>query len=151
MIGLTHAIIGASATLALIPDPSLPVVGVAILSSLLPDIDHPRSIMGRLFLRAPAALLPHRGPTHSAAALLLVGLAVWQFLPADLAFAAVIGYGGHILADSLTHAGVPIFWPLSSARIRAPLTIPTGGLVEWALCMSLWIYVVYWIFTEGIA
>lgn len=94
----------------------------AAIGGLLPDLDHPESVLGR---RLPIISVPlarvfgHRGMTHSllAVAIMLAGLIVimtiyqqltvlsWLVLP------LLVGYLSHILGDSMTPSGVPLFWP----------------------------------------
>ncbi len=78
----------------------------------------------------------HRGRTHSlaAVALLAVGAAFLQFPPWTIGFLA--GYVSHLLADSLTHSGIPILWPFSQARFHLlpfGLKLTTGSWVEYLI------------------
>ncbi|AYA40468.1 metal-dependent hydrolase [Xenorhabdus nematophila] len=92
-----------------------------LLASLLPDIDHPSSTLGRLFrfISIPIAkLCGHRGFTHSLLAL-IVGMTLFQTeipsnwpIPTDFIHAMVVGYISHLIADMLTPAGIPLLWPL---------------------------------------
>ncbi|SFU66106.1 metal-dependent hydrolase [Xenorhabdus koppenhoeferi] len=92
-----------------------------LLASLLPDIDHPSSTLGRLFrfISIPIAkLCGHRGFTHSLLAL-MVGMTLFQTeipsnwpIPTDFIHAMVVGYISHLIADMLTPAGIPLLWPL---------------------------------------
>ena len=103
----------------------------AAIGALTPDLDHPRSALGR---RLPFISLPlsrifgHRGFTHSLLAafllfLLLLVLVHTSHYTSSPSMAAagqgmqpllipfIIGYLSHILGDSLTPSGVPLFWP----------------------------------------
>ncbi len=73
----------------------------------------------------------HRGPTHSIAAALLVGVAAWVVVrrgnvrAARMAAACALAYGSHVLLDWLgtdtsAPVGVPALWPLSCAYYEAP-------------------------------
>lgn len=102
------------------------LVGIGIVGlARLPDYD----------MQIP--LLSHRGPTHTAAFALLVGVVLagagwflargsgmWTRL--DLAgMGATIGLlsvGSHLLADWLTPAGIPLLWPLSRRRYSISIT-----------------------------
>ncbi|MBW0282203.1 MULTISPECIES: metal-dependent hydrolase [Shewanella] len=94
----------------------LPVVAIA---SLLPDIDHPESKLGRRIkpISTILSLFSHRGITHS---LWAVGLMVWLLAShqADsiASQALVIGYLSHLLGDAVTPAGIRPFWPLGRAQ-----------------------------------
>lgn len=150
MMGHTHMVCGCAlwaGVRALFPGPegSLPAeLGLAALGSLLPDIDEPQSLIGRKlgFIAWPVKLVfGHRGFTHSLAALALAlaGLAAAAgagLLPAAGAAAFWVGYAGHLAGDGLTTSGVPLFWP-AAARVRAPLTFPTGGPAEHLLAVAL--------------
>lgn len=89
--------------------------------SLLPDIDHKSSKIGRLFIffSSPISFLfGHRGLTHS-----FVGWAIFTILLNELYLknqkvsydflqSFSLGYFSHLIADSLTPKGIPLFWPL---------------------------------------
>lgn len=91
------------------------------IGGLLPDLDHPESVLGR---RLPLISIPlakvfgHRGMTHSllAVAIMLSALVAittiyqWGFV-AWLVPPLIVGYLSHILGDSMTPSGVPLFWP----------------------------------------
>lgn len=93
----------------------------AAIGGLLPDLDHPESVLGR---RVPIVSVPlarlfgHRGMTHSlfAVVILLMALvALTTMYPwggvSWLVPPLIIGYLSHILGDSMTPSGVPLFWP----------------------------------------
>lgn len=99
----------------------LHMVPGALLGALLPDIDHPSSIPGRMLriISLPISkLCGHRGFTHSLLAWLLLLISCYQWLPThwglsgDLLQAFLLGYLSHLIADMLTPSGVPFFWPL---------------------------------------
>lgn len=110
--------------------------GVCLLGSVSPDLDHPRSLLGRKlpFVSSLAhGYLGHRGALHS-----LLGLMVWLWgliwlLPSHLAFAFVWGYGSHLILDGLTKGGIPIFWPFSAQRGGFGLGFRSGGLMDYAI------------------
>ena len=91
------------------------IVPSAILTCLLPDIDHPKSFLGQRlkWISKPIArAFGHRGFTHSLLAVFAL-LATFYlkvpeswFIPADALQGMVLGYLSHILADMLTPAGV---------------------------------------------
>lgn len=153
MLGRTHFIFGiATASLAL--GPSLEAAALAGLGALTPDIDHPKSTLGRIIpapfrpfagiaagtygivtgsttIAISAALFlfiiffPHRSVTHSLLALFVVS----NFLPAAFA----LGYVSHIVADFIS-GGVPLFWPW---RKRFGTSIfQTGGVGDVLLSAS---------------
>ena len=111
---------GAVAWLQVPPVPTVWLLLGALIGALLPDIDHPKSWLGR---RLPLLSLPlsaifgHRGITHS---LLAVVGVVWALHQALTQWAAIhhghwrwigmgvaVGYLSHLLGDFATHGGVP--------------------------------------------
>jgi len=104
---------------------------LAILGSLLPDIDHPQSTFGRCIpavSRAVARVFGHRGITHSFIAVLAFTCLIFAVgntftgLPAALS----MGYLSHLLADYLTRSGIPLFWPIK-IKFHMPLLSFRGG------------------------
>jgi inner membrane protein len=140
------------------PAPQGLLVGLLVvaLGSLLPDIDHAEGTLARervagvpvfkLVAWGVGAVFGHRGPTHSLlalAALLLLGefpWAPWAF--ANLGWLLGWGYALHLAADSLTKAGIPLFWPLP-ARFGLPpwrrLRLTTGSWREGVTVLALMI------------
>jgi len=128
MMKRSHALIGGAAGVAVAhaTGASMLAAGiVAAFAALLPDLDHPHSVVGRLLPRWWHRLTPgHRGPTHSL--VWCAGLAVVADLansavtgePAGLrrALALLAGALSHVLADGLTVAGVPLWWPFRRRR-----------------------------------
>ncbi|AXW88066.1 hypothetical protein AU509_02330 [Lonsdalea britannica] len=128
------------------------IIPAAMLTSLLPDIDHPKSVLGQRlkWISIPVArLCGHRGFTHSLLAI-IAGLYFihtqlptnWP-IPGDVYHAMIVGYLSHIVADMLTSAGVPLLWPCRW-RFRFPiLQSQKGNQLERMLCsgliiLSLW-------------
>ena len=116
---------------------NLPAVACAIIGSLLPDVDFPKSSIGRMM---PFASIPierrwgHRTITHSLLCMLALSVVTLPLLAWQSArYAAIIlGYMSHLIADSATKSGVPLFYPhptvcvfLGSARYR----VKTGSLM----------------------
>ena len=91
-------------------------LGLAVAGSLLPDLDHPKSWVGRRarpVSTAIAKVLGHRGITHSALALvgLVMVLGRAGYAP-GIVSALALGYLSHLGADMLTPAGLRLAWPL---------------------------------------
>ncbi|ROP62368.1 inner membrane protein [Enterobacter sp. BIGb0383] len=128
------------------------VIPAAVLTCLLPDIDHPKSVLGQRlkWIAVPVArAFGHRGFTHSLlavfGALALFYLQVPQnaMIPPDALQGMVLGYLSHILADMITPAGVPLLWPCRW-RFRLPLLSPRkGNQLERVLCMALFAWAVW--------
>ncbi|MGI2025641.1 metal-dependent hydrolase [Shewanella sp. SM87] len=100
---------------------ALPVVALA---SLLPDIDHPDSKLGRRIrpISNIIAIFSHRGITHSLwAVMFMMWLLVGYSANSVIAQALIVGYMSHLLGDAVTPAGVRLFWPLGRAqRVGVP-------------------------------
>ncbi|AEW44574.1 putative inner membrane protein regulated by LexA [Serratia symbiotica str. 'Cinara cedri'] len=124
-----------------------------ILTCLLPDIDHPKSFLGRRLklLSIPIAkLFGHRGMTHSFLAIIGCStflssgllLSIITPIPTYFAHAMVVGYISHILADMLTPAGIPLLWPYK-IHFCIPILNPSK-YPEWEkiFCILLLIYAI---------
>ena len=102
-------------------------VSVALIATLLPDVDSKFSFMGRRkTFRVFQWFVKHRGIIHSFTFLLLFTLFFVLFLPV-VALPFFLGYGLHLLSDSFTVEGIKPFYPYektSSWKIR------TGGKTE---------------------
>lgn len=121
----------------------------AVVGSLLPDIDHPKSWLGRRipFISIPlSSLVGHRGVTHSLIGLNIVFasvlLSAWLGNMSGSAWAPAItglgiGYASHLLADWLSNTGIPLLWP-SRQRFAAPITIQTGSPIEYLIALGLY-------------
>lgn len=135
MKGYTHLAIGLGA--GLIMKDTLGFWGVIMtgLGSLLPDLDHPRSTLGRRIFGASTLGLKHRGWMHS-----LVGLIIFATLFAAINSKLVpgitFGYFLHLLADTLNPAGIPWLYPISRKRVYI-IGIPSGSPLEYIFILWL--------------
>ncbi|MCD8510038.1 MAG: metal-dependent hydrolase [Bacillus sp. (in: Bacteria)] len=106
-------------------------VGIA-LGSLLPDIDEPKSFIGRklFFIAYPLKkIMGHRGLTHSLLA--CAGLYfLYSLYPSSFSLGLFIGYACHIVGDFFSVRGVPLLLPFTKQRVKAPITYRTGGKGE---------------------
>lgn len=163
MRALTHAafsalfLFGTSTLLHLRPDGA--AVGIAMAASQLPDLDAPESFVGSLFRPISerlAARFGHRTITHS-----LVGLGIFSGLAGPLLFikplwwaAFVLGYLSHLLADSLTVQGVPLYWPhpRPAFLLGKGRAIATGTMQEGFFLMGVLILIwpVWWLSQHGL-
>ena len=140
MMVMSHVLIGAGAWVVAarmggMVTGDVLAIGAAVTGSLLPDIDHPSSWLGRRLSpvsRPLSLLLGHRGLSHSLLAViggLMLAQAVHPVAVAGrLVEPLVVGYLSHLAADALTPAGVPLLWPLKR-RFGLPLCA-TGGPME---------------------
>lgn len=129
------------------------IVSMALASALLPDLDHPRSLLGRQlpWISGPLSrLFGHRGFTHS---LLAVGMGVWGLAQVEAPWllsgavkdALIVGYLSHLLGDWLTPMGIPLLWPWRR-RFRLPgLPLKSGGGYERAFCLLTLALAGYWV------
>jgi len=117
--------------------PDLAFVGGAAMLwlSTLPDVDH----------RVPG--ISHRGPTHTLAFALLVGavgagagVGLATVLDGSRPMLVAFGFGigtlgilAHLLADALTPAGIPFFWPLSGRDCSVYLTRADNTIANYVL------------------
>ena len=154
MTGRTHLLAGFAAGVALASIAGAPPVTmgamavVAGIAALLPDIDHPQSMLsGWPLLGIVSRLLSigirHRGPTHSGLAIALVAAVMLAVAaPPEFIISAVAGYASHLALDALTVAGVPLLWPLGW-RLRVMPYWANGivwamdGLIAAAACAAI--------------
>lgn len=112
MEGKTHIITGITAYVAVAGlDPA--GIAVAAAASKLPDID--------LVFKNRA----HRKVTHSLLALITLGYITNTAFP-DISLPVIIGYGSHLVLDTLTPAGIPWLWPIKT-KYKIPVT-KTGSI-----------------------
>lgn len=126
MKGSTHVVIGLSfgvTTQLLVGFPAegfleIPFYyGGLVLGSLLPDIDHPQSYLGRRLtpLSVPIfKLFGHRGITHSFLSLSILGIILTEsgYVNTYLSGGILLGYLSHLIADMFTPTGIPLFYPM---------------------------------------
>ncbi len=137
MMARSHVVLGLATWFVAAPalhlSPFDPVYAtLAVAGSLLPDLDHPKSWVGhrlRPFSTVAAGILGHRGVTHSAVAVLALGvLLLHAGYRRNAVSALVVGYMSHLAADMLTPQGLRLAWPL-----RRSWSLPvcrTGSPVE---------------------
>ncbi|MGL4798872.1 MAG: metal-dependent hydrolase [Cellulosilyticaceae bacterium] len=94
--------------------------GATLVGALLPDIDHPKSLISQytLGLHYLFKKCKHRGFTHTllAVGLLVVGLQV-AFGMTPFVGGLGIGYLSHLLLDALNPRGVPLGYPLTKKHL----------------------------------
>jgi inner membrane protein len=133
----SHVVVGIAAWTLVAPHLGLPsldpvALGLTTVGALLPDIDHPSSWVGRrvpAISRPLAAMIGHRGVTHSALAVLACLILLrWQGFSRAVIDPLVTGYLSHLGADLLTSSGLRLAWP-SRKRQTIPLC-RTGSFAE---------------------
>ena len=118
-----HVLGGLAAGLLAGPAPDRRILTVCAVAAVIPDVD--------LFLP-----VPHRGPLHSLATAVLVGVIALVVIrqsrshrdPTRAAFAVALAYGSHVLldwmgADTSTPRGLMALWPTTSDYFIADVTI----------------------------
>lgn len=134
-------------------------MGVALIGGLLPDIDHPKSWIGKRIPILPGLiyrLSGHRGWTHSLFALFAYAVfsaALCWMLTQNLALSSLVGsgaaagFGAHLAGDFITNRGVPLFWP---ARARVGVSVcNTGSQTERTINIVLVLLCGWMVFEMG--
>lgn len=122
-----------------------PAIACAIFGALLPDIDSPRSSLGRLvpFISVPIERKwGHRTVTHCllAVAVLAVVLSPLLFFRGTMFAALLIGYMSNLMADCATKSGCPLFLPRPEIAVlpgNDRYRFTTGAVSEWILLAVL--------------
>lgn len=114
------------------------LIAIAMLFSILPDIDMIKSKAGRHlqpFSNVFSFVFRHRGFLHSFIFAAIVYFGIRYLLSPEIAAAAAIGYLSHIILDALTKEGVMPLSPLSRLRLRG--FVKTGGILEKAIFAAI--------------
>lgn len=109
------------------------LVLVAI-GSLLPDIDHQYSLMGRY--NPFADIMKHRGFCHTIPFVLLISI-IFSFLPFRGHFPLMFGLISHLVLDTLNPSGIMWLFPVSNKKFSFNIC-KTGSPEEsiiFGLCM----------------
>lgn len=135
MMSKTHLALGILLGLVIIDylGPESPIIfaGVLVFASVLPDIDVPKSNVGKAFRPLSwiiSLLFGHRGLMHTIFPPLIFGLVIWALGYMSVAVAFTAGYTLHLVADAITLQGLMPLFPLSKKRISC--LIKTGGITE---------------------
>ena len=157
MSGTSHIAVGVAATAVVVSqiEPEFSFIGmgialfIAYISSLLPDLDHPKGKAHRLagplqfltrWLARKGIFGRHRTLTHSiigSIPILILGwFLIFQFdvhvYIAYVGWGFVIGWLFHLFADTLTVAGVRFFWPFWKRSFGLKMCA-SGGFVDRSL------------------
>ncbi len=117
------------------------IVLVTIFASLFPDIDSPKSTLGRK-VKIIGILTKHRGIMHSILPLIGTVILINYFVGLNYAFAFAIGFASHILLDLITKEGI-YFFPFG-IHIRGPVRV--GGFLEYIfLLVQIFLMVVFFV------
>jgi len=108
-------------------------MGFVLFASLLPDVDHPESKIGKKIKPISwliSKVFGHRGVFHSifpaiGIYLLFIYVFGWRIAGVGLC----VGFMSHLISDAFTLEGINFLHPVSKARMQG--FIRTGGLTEW--------------------
>lgn len=116
MNGRTHALVGIAVGVlvgTITKDYTTAIIASTI-GALLPDIDHPQSVLSGwlpgIGVARWALGVKHRGITHSIVFVFVVTMCVLAISP-RFALPTLFGMLSHLALDMLTPAGVPLFLP----------------------------------------
>lgn len=143
MMWKTHLAFGGLIGLLLIPilKPYSIILFLSIIlfASLLPDIDHPDSKVGRK-VKIIGFLFKHRGFFHSIFGVALFTIPFIYFKLNIIAIPILIGYCSHLLGDLITLEGITPFYPL---QINVKGFLKVNSWTETGLFFLLLILIVY--------
>lgn len=136
-------------------------LAVCVFASILPDLDHTKSIIGKAIYPIARFIdrkYGHRTITHSLTfflpAVLIFGFLELNFINpyferSGLSFTMVFGFSmfSHFILDMLTIKGIPLFYPF----MRNPCVIPanptmrikSGNLKQESIVMMLFVMVIF--------
>lgn len=103
---------------------------IVLISSVIPDIDHPYSKIGRKFGYASRIinfLFGHRKLLHSLFFVLILSFSVYWFL-GKWWQPLFLGYTSHLVIDAFSKEGINFIYPINQIRLQG--FIKTGGIVE---------------------
>ena len=128
---------------------SVTVVTLAIISSLLPDICHAQSRIGRRFKFISIIirlLFGHRTFTHSILFVSIIAALLYMIQTPNYYLITIIcGLLSHVILDMLTPRVDKLLYPIPIS-IKFPVQFKTGGLVDLSLATALTIGGFYTLF-----
>lgn len=110
---------------------------IAILASMMPDIDNPSSKLGRN-IKIVGYVFNHRGFFHSLPAMLLFTFIIARFTSNLNTFAFFLGYISHLGLDTLNKQGIYWLYPL---KYKLKGIVKTNGFLEKALFYIMIIFI----------
>lgn len=119
-------------------------LGIALVASVIPDIDSRFSKIGKKkSFRILQFFIKHRGIVHSLFFLSVIEILLWKFFPvAILPFA--LGFGSHLLLDGFTKQGIRLFYPIN---LKVHGFVKVGGRMETVVFVFLLIgslFLAFW-------
>lgn len=125
----THLAVGIAVVLYFLPfiEHKLVFVPVALIASILPDIDSGFSNIGKHKIFRPVQWLSnHRGILHTYTFCIGISVLLAFFYPI-VALPFFLGYSFHLYLDMFTPQGIKPFWPL---KVKSSGHVTTGGKVD---------------------
>ena len=110
--------------------PANPILFIVIVgfASILPDIDHPDSKIGKK-VKIIGFLFEHRGFFHSIGALVLFTVCFYLIFKTSIySIAFALGYFSHLIMDAITIKGIMPFHPFSKVSIKG--FVKTNSFLE---------------------
>lgn len=156
MMSITHAVIAVATTTISLGTFNPKTIGIAIISSQLPDVDTTSSMVGRMLFPISSQIekrYPHRTITHSLIAVCVVAIAFLPLIHLQILsvkeWAAIpIAYGVSIFSDCFTRQGVQLLWPLPVWCVfgsNPNRRLITGGVGEyWVLSIAMLVVMGAW-------
>lgn len=127
------------------------IIGTTALFSIIPDICHAGSKLGRkiwpisILIRL---LFGHRTVTHSIFFVILTSVLLYVLQVEKIyIFSAIFGVLSHLFLDMLTPSGVTLFFPWQK-KIRFPFKFKTGGIIDLSLATTFSIVTMYIVYNE---
>lgn len=136
-------------------------LSLCIFSSLLPDVDHTKSIIGKMFYPLAKYLdtrFGHRTITHSLTALIPLFIfflflelnlinPYFERIGTDFSLIFLFAYLSHLILDMLTVQGIPMFYPF----MKNPCVIPanpslrfrSGNIKSEAIALFIFTFVLF--------
>ncbi len=123
------------------PSNQILFICLVMFGALLPDIDHPKSKLGRN-AKIIGYLFEHRGFFHSFLVIPVIGALIYYFTDSLIYVIPLgVGYASHLISDAITKEGIMPLHPLTRLRFRG--FIRTGGVFEYlffVLILALSVY-----------
>ncbi len=141
----THAVFGFLSGILFIPylasANQVLFMVIVMIGAMLPDIDHPKSKMGRNF-KIIGWLFEHRGFFHSFLMIPVISLLIYYFTNSYTYLIPLgIGYASHLVADAITREGIMPLHPFTRLRLKG--FVRTGGAFEYVFLFLIIILAAY--------
>ncbi len=144
----THILFGIGFTLLILnPTRTIPLI-LALMSSIigasLPDLDlrfKHRMVLHNIFAIIGLTFLVYLVST-------IIPIVNWYTIYIALGFA--LGYTSHIFLDSLTRAGIALFYPITRKRIRVLRLRSNSSIANALLSLISLLAIVYWAYRNSL-